>query len=246
MSSAALDLPDPLAAHLAGFDLARLRAEFAANGEFIVVPGFLPSALLAPLLASLPALEPQVHRNFIPGHKQGGSISRYDLDRYAPAFPAFYRAPALKAFLEALAGRELLYCPADDPHTYALYYYTEAGDHIGYHFDTSYYKGARYTILLGLVDESSCKLEYELFHGQPDRAPVPGAVSLAPGMLVCFNGDRLWHRISPAAPGDRRIALTLEFVTSRDMHPLRRFVSNMKDAIAYFGFRQVFSGSRRT
>jgi hypothetical protein len=24
------------------------------------------------------------------------------------------------------------------------------------------------------------------------------------------------------------------------MHPLRRFVSNMKDAIAYFGFRQTF------
>lgn len=246
MSSAALDLPDPLTAHLAGFDLAGLQREFAANGEFIAVPDFLPDALLAPLLASLPALEPHVHRNFIPGHKKGGSISRYDLDEHAPVFAALYRTPALQAFLEQLAGRELLHCPADDPHTYALYYYTEAGDHIGYHFDTSYYKGARYTILLGLVDESSCKLEYELFHAQADRAAIAGSVALAPGMLVFFNGDRLWHRISPAAAGDRRIALTLEFVTSRDMHPLRRFVSNMKDAIAYFGFRQVFSGNRRT
>ena len=36
-----------------------------------------------------------------------------------------------------------------------LYYYTEAGDHIGYHYDTSYYKGSRYTILMGLVDKST-------------------------------------------------------------------------------------------
>jgi hypothetical protein len=28
------------------------------------------------------------------------------------------------------------------------------------------------------------------------------------------------------------------------MHPLRRFVSNMKDAIAYFGFKQVFTKAR--
>jgi len=29
------------------------------------------------------------------------------------------------------------------------------------------------------------------------------------------------------------------------MHPLRRFMSNMKDAIAYFGFRQVFARALR-
>ena len=29
------------------------------------------------------------------------------------------------------------------------------------------------------------------------------------------------------------------------MHPLKRFVSNMKDAIAYFGFRRVFLDSRK-
>ncbi len=247
MSSTTVKLPDtaPLAAHLAGWDDAALAAEFNANGEFIALTEFLPPALLATLTMSLPALESHVHRNFIPGHKKGGSISRYALDAHAPAFTALYREPALRTFLERLCGKPLLYCPADDAHAYALYYYTEPGDHIGYHYDTSYYKGARYTVLLGLIDESSCKLEYELFHDQPTRTPVPGAMSLAPGTLVVFNGDKLWHRITPAAAGDRRIALTLEYVTSHAMHPVRRFVSNMKDAIAYFGFRQVFSGSRR-
>lgn len=237
---------DPLRDHLAGIDLAALRETFVAQGEFVAVPDFLPAAELNALLGELPALEPRVHRNFIPGHKKGGSVSRYELDAHAPAFPAFYRSQALVDFLQHLAGRPLLHCPPDDPHTYALYYYTEAGDHIGWHYDTSYYKGERYTVLLGLEDHSSCKLEYELFHDDATRAAVPGAVSITPGMLVVFNGDKLWHRVTPSAAGERRVVLTLEYLTSLGMHPLRRFVSNMKDAIAYFGFRQVFSGPRRS
>ncbi|MEH1831477.1 MAG: hypothetical protein V7L29_05205 [Nostoc sp.] len=39
---------------------------------------------------------------------------------------------------------------------------------------------------------------------------------------------------------EQHIVLTLEYVTDTRMGMLKRFVSNMKDAIAYFGFRQVF------
>ena len=236
---------DLLAEQLAALDMSAFSAEFSANDEFIAIPNALSERALAPLLADLPQLEPRVHRNFIPGHKKGGSISRYELDAHAPSFPAFYRSVALRAFLEGLCGRPLMHCPPDDPHTYALYYYTEAGDHIGFHYDTSYYKGARYTVLLGLVDRSSCRLEYELFRGHAERAPVAGAVAITPGMLVVFNGDKLWHRVTLSQTGERRVVLTLEYVTSLGMHPLRRFISNMKDAIAYFGFRQVFSGAKR-
>jgi hypothetical protein len=232
----------PLALHLGSMDIASIRAEFVANGEFIAIPDFLPPALLDPLLDALPALEPRVHRNFIPRHKKGGSISRFDLDDVAPAFRTLYRAPELQAFMRALCERDLLFCPDSDPHTYALYYYTEPGDHIGFHYDTSYYKGQRYTVLLGLVDESSCRLEYELFRKDIERETVRGSVALAPGTFVFFNGDELYHRISPCADGERRIALTFEYLTDCNIRPLRRFVSNMKDAIAYFGFRQVFSG----
>ncbi|MCB1747412.1 MAG: 2OG-Fe(II) oxygenase [Gammaproteobacteria bacterium] len=250
MSSTAPTAPaapdSPLARRIAELDLEALRTRFRDNDEFIAIPGFMPAAGLEPLLAALPALEPRIHRNFIPGHKKGGSTSRYDLDAVAPAYPAFYNDPALLDFLRRLTGQDLKICPPDDPHTYALYYYTEPGDHIGWHYDTSYYKGSRYTILLGLVDDSSCRLEWELHREDVGRETVHGGTALSPGMLVVFNGDKLWHRVTPAAAGDRRVALTLEYVTSHAMHPLRRFVSNMKDAIAYFGFRQVFArGARR-
>jgi len=245
MNATAASATSALGAHIPSLDLSGLRDAFLAQDEFIAITDFLPAAALAPLLEALPTLESRVHRNFIPGYKKGGSVSRYDLDALAPAFVALYRDPAFVGFLRTLTGQALNYCPDDDPHTYALYYYIEAGDHIGFHYDTSYYKGARYTILLGLVDDSSCRLDYELFRKDPARAPVAGSIALRPGTLVVFNGDKLYHRVTPCLAGERRVALTLEYVTSLDMHPIRRFVSNMKDAIAYFGFRQVFARAWR-
>jgi hypothetical protein len=74
-------------------------------------------------------------------------------------------------------------------------------------------------------------------------APVSAAVRLEPGALVFFDGDALRHRITPLGPDEKRVSLTFEYVTDPAMHGWRRLISNMKDAIAYFGFRQVF---RRT
>ena len=58
--------------------------------------------------------------------------------------------------------------------------------------------------------------------------------------LVLFNGDKLWHAITPLGEGEERVSLTLEYVTNPRMSPFKRFVSNMKDSIAYFGFSEVF------
>ncbi|MSR15245.1 MAG: 2OG-Fe(II) oxygenase [Gammaproteobacteria bacterium] len=226
---------------LAGaLDLRALQAQFVAQNEFLSVSDFLPTEWLKQLTASLTNLEPRVHRNYIPRHKKGGSISKFDLDEYAPVFGALYQHEGLREILIQITGQLLLPCPGNDPHSYALYYYTEAGDHIGYHYDTSYYRGARYTILIGIVDDSSCRLEYQLYKDDPARSAQVGSLQLTPRSLVIFNGDKLYHRITPLAEGEIRIALTLEYVTSAAIHPFRRFVSNMKDAIAYFGFKQVF------
>jgi hypothetical protein len=130
--------------------------------------------------------------------------------------------------------------PADDPHAYALYFYTKPGDHIGWHYDTSYYAGRRYTLLLGVIDRSSCRLEYELHTREPGAVVIPGSLQIPAGGLVVFDGDKLRHRITPLGEGEMRVSLTFEYVTDPRMHPWWRLISNMKDAFAYFGFRQVF------
>jgi hypothetical protein len=221
-------------------DTPRLRKDFAAQGAFLYLEDFLAPEVTAQLAHSARALLGEVNRNYLPGHKQGGSVSRHTIDRLAPFIAELYRSKELIGWLEQLSGDKLQVSPPDDPHAYALYYYTRPGDHIGWHYDTSYYDGRRYTLLLGVLDDSSCLLEYELHTRNPDVPDQAGSVQYPPGGLVFFDGDKLRHRVTPAGANEMRVSLTFEYVTNPNMRPWRRFISNMKDAVAYFGFRQVF------
>ncbi|HJS90891.1 MAG TPA: hypothetical protein VJ738_13085 [Steroidobacteraceae bacterium] len=210
------------------------------QGSFLFLPEFLAPEATARLAAAVAAVESSVNRNYLPGHKQGGSVGRRIIDERVPFIAELYRSRALIEALESIAGEPLQLSPADDPHAYALYFYTRAGDHIGWHYDTSYYAGRRYTVLFGVIDESSCRLDYELHTREKDVAVVPGSIQIPPGGLVFFDGDALRHRITPLKQGERRVSLTFEYVTDVRMRRGWRLISNLKDALGYFGFRQVF------
>ncbi len=232
-------------AAVAALDVEAIRTAYRRQNEFAFVERALPPALVDRFLEEVDRVRPAVHRTYIPRHKKGGSVSAFTLAARAPAITALYRSPAFRRFLEAVTGQHLQLCPPTDPHACALYFYTEPGDHIGFHFDTSYYKGARYTVLVGLIERSSSRLVCQPYRRLPDRAPLELRLATEPGTLVLFNGDHLWHAITPLGEGEERVSLTLEYVTDPAMTPLKRFVSNMKDSIAYFGFRSVFGGAVR-
>ena len=238
------DADRAMASRLQALHMESLRRDFTNQGSFLHVQNFLPPHITDRLVAAVAAVSGAVNRNYLPGHKQGGSVSRHAIDELAPFIAELYRSPALLDWLQRLSGDRLQPSPAADPHAYALYFYTRPGDHIGWHYDTSYYEGRRYTLLFGVVDRSSSRLEYELHTRDAGRTAVPGSLQIPPGGLVFFDGDKLRHRITPLADGELRVSLTFEYVTDPRMRPWRRVISNMKDAVAYFGFRQVFR--RRT
>jgi phosphatidylglycerophosphate synthase len=228
-----------LARRLAAFDVQPLRAQFVKQGAFIAVTDVAGVEITRHLVEAVDVARRCVNRNYIPGHKRGGSVSRHSLDEIAPVIGELYRSPVLIDWLGQIAGERLQLSPDDDPHAYALYFYTNEGDHIGWHYDTSYYAGRRYTLLLGVIEQSSCRLDYELHTRESGASVESDSMQMEPGDLVFFDGDKLRHRITPLAQGELRVSLTFEYVTDPTMHPWWRLVSNMKDAIAYFGFRQV-------
>ena len=240
MSETTTAVADTLARALASVDVEDVRRRYWAQNEFVYLERWLPPSLIDRMVAEVERVRPAVNRNYIPRHKKGGSVSFYTLLEQAPTIVALYRAPAFIEFLAGLTGRPLQACPPGDPHSCALYFYTEPGDHIGFHFDTSYYRGARYTVLLGLVERSSSRLVCQLYKNDPTRSPVEVRLATHPGTFILFNGDKLWHAITPLGEGEERVSLTLEYVTDPSMHPAKRLFSNLKDAVAYFGFRTVF------
>ena len=227
---------------VAALDVERLQKEYWDQNEFLYIKEFLPRDLVETVLVSqAQTLKADLNRNYIPGHKKGGSVSYYTVQEKAPQFIDLYRSSSFRTFLNRLTNVQLLPCPDDDPHSCALYYYTEPGDHIGYHYDTSYYKGARYTILMGLLDRSrQCRLVCDLFKDVPGKQSVHLELATAPGDMVIFNGDKLWHAVTPLGEQEERIALTMDYVTNPEMGRFKRLYSNLKDSFAYFGLRAVF------
>lgn len=234
------DTDQTVESRLSALSTSDLRRQFEEQGAFVIIPNFAGVEITQGLQRAVDACRQAINRNYIPGHKQGGSVGRHTLEQLAPFVADLYRSRVLMDWLSELCGQRLLPSPQEDPHAFALYFYTEPGDHIGWHYDTSYYAGRRYTLLLGVLDSSSCRLEYELHTRDAGVPATSGSLHMNPGDLVFFDGDRLRHRITPLGNDEVRVSLTFEYVTDPHMDPWWRFVSNMKDAVAYFGFRQVF------
>lgn len=244
--SSMIALAEEITHALQALDGDRMRQVFWGQNECVALERFVPPEVVEHyFIPEVEQLRRSIHRNYIPRHKQGGSISYYTLVEKAPVFLTLYRSPSFIDFLSGLIGAHVMPCPDGDPHACALYFYTEPGDHIGFHFDTSYYKGARYTVLLGLVQRSEhCQLVGQLYKGDLKRERKELQFATCPGSMVIFNGDKLWHAVTPLAEGEERIILAMEYVTNPEMEPLKRFVSNMKDAIAYFGVSAVLRKRR--
>ncbi len=242
--TAAKSVTEAVERAVAALDFDRVQREYWDQNEFVLLKEFLPRDLVLEVLAAQTERQKsRLNRNSVPGHKKGGSVSYYTVREQAPEFLELYQSPVFLEFLTRLVNAPLIRCPENDPHACALYYYTEPGDHIGWHYDTSYYKGARYTILVGLVDKSQhCQLVTQLHKDDSTRETKELRLITEPGDTVIFNGDKLWHAVTPLGHGEERVVLTMEYLTTQEMNPFKRIYSNLKDAFAYFGVRAVFKG----
>src|SRR5580704_17544990 len=123
-----LDADQSMGARLRSMDIEPLRREFAGQGAFLHLQDFLAPEITSQLVAAVSAVTASVKRNYLPGHKQGGSVSRHTIDRLAPFVGDLYRSAALLGWLGELAGEGLQLSPPADPHAYALYFYSRPGD----------------------------------------------------------------------------------------------------------------------
>ena len=235
---ARIDVEDTLRRRLAEVDLDQLVRTYWDQNECLILDRFIPKKIVNPCLTEVELLRKNIYRNYLPGHKQGGSVSYYAIanESQESAILSLYRSRTLRRLLSQLVKEELLLCPDNDAHSCALYYYTQPGDHIGYHFDKSYYKGKRYTVLMGLIERSKqCRLVARLRSPGTKEEETEQPIPLDPGSLVIFNGDKLWHAVTPLGPREERIVLTMQYVTNQEMGPFHRAFSNLKDVFAYFG-----------
>lgn len=205
--------------------------------KLLIINNFLTSDLIHDIfLPEIKNCMPMMHRVKMGSFKKSSSVGSHILSNHAPYLFALYHSIVMKNFIEKIVGASLTISPADDLHAVALYCYTESGDHIGVHYDKSFYRGKRYTVLLGLIqDSTTSKLMCYPGSNKFNRRRNPIEVYTHPGTLVIFDGDVLWHEVTPLAENETRIVLTMEYLTDARISPFNRFISNFKDRLLYFG-----------
>ena len=73
-------------------DFGRLHQEYWDQNEFLVIKQFLPRAFVEEVLVpQAQGVKAELNRNYIPGHKKGGSVSYYTVQEKAPRFLDLYQ-----------------------------------------------------------------------------------------------------------------------------------------------------------
>jgi hypothetical protein len=219
-------------------DINKSAAEYyKQHSELLIIPNFLsPDIVKTYFLPEVEVCVNYINRVNVRGFKKSGSVSFQNLRQHAPNLFQLYISGIIKQFISQIVGKTLHFCPAEDSHAAALYFYTDPGDHIKVHYDKSFYRGQRYTVLLGLIQDSiHSKLICYPGATKINRKKNPLHVYTHPGTLVIFNGDGLWHEVSPLGENERRVILTMEFLTDIRMTAMNKFISDFKDRFLYFG-----------
>ncbi len=212
MTSATLQAPQPdpreeaLRSSIARLDVPALATRFHAEDGLVVLPDLVPPHVVAELAAEARRLAPGARRTFAPFVRRAAAVGHYDIRSRAPALHALHLSPSLLALAQRLAGAALEHRRHDDAHASGLYVYDRRGDHVGWHYDDcGCVPDASFTVTLGVIDDSSSRLEVELHTRTPGRRPERRAIATSPGTLVFFRGSSVYHRVTPLGAGQQRI-----------------------------------------
>jgi hypothetical protein len=217
-------------------DFDRVSSEYREQNECVLLDRVFSDDIIAELAAEADRLRSAVYWHRVPFLRSGGTIGYKTLIARAPVTLSLYRAPAFVGFVSRLVGRELFVKSEEDEHSCAMYFYGRKGDHVRAHYDTcGCDEGASFTVIVGLVDRSSSRLECHLHKDIPGRVTKKVAIATRPGSVLIFNGSKLFHGLTPLGPDEERIVLSLSYVTDSRVNRAARFQENLKDALLYFG-----------
>jgi hypothetical protein len=96
MDSLTMPLSEEVPRAIQALDFEHTHRTYWEQNECIFLERFLPPEVVEhQLLPDVEQLRGEVHRNYIPKHKKGGSVSYYTLAEKAPVFLDLYRSPVI-------------------------------------------------------------------------------------------------------------------------------------------------------
>lgn len=224
------------------FDEDAMARAYRDDDGVVLLPRLLPEPLLGEMIAEARALSKRAVRKRVPFLRKAGAVHHAAIAREAPALTALHRSPSLMAMFERVTGVPLEHRDPNEAHQSALYTYTRPGDWMEWHYDEcGCPPDDSFSTIIGLVDDSSSRLEIETKRDRPDEKPLRKSIHTVPGTFAFFCGTRAYHRVTPLGEGEERITFAFTYIrrgkSTRGIYDVRMRLGN---ALVYFGLGHLF------
>jgi hypothetical protein len=227
---------------VASLDEDAMARRYREDDGLLVLPRMLPDSLLREMIAEARKLAPRAVRKHALFVRKAGAISHPSIVAQAPAMHALHQSPALLAMFERVTGVPLEHRDPSEAHASALYTYQAPGDFMDWHYDEcGCAPGDSFSTVIGLVDDSSSRLEIQTRRDRPDCEPLLRSVHTVPGTFAFFCGTRAYHRVTKLGEGEERITFAFTYIR-RGRRPGGIYDARMKigNALVYFGLSHLF------
>lgn len=223
-----------------GFVRPSLNTQLPAFDRHLVkLDDVLPADQFERLRAEIETLV-DTERSYLPVHKKGGTVAYETLIAKAPRVIELYRSASMAKLVSSILGEPVKPTPINDQSSCSVLFYERPGDHIGWHYDHNFYRGRHVTILIPIINRnrandglSAARLEAR-FGKQVEVIETP------PNRFVMFEGQKVLHRVTPIAEGERRVILSMTFATDPRSSIAQGIKRRIKDT-AFFGLRALWT-----
>jgi hypothetical protein len=227
---------------VASLDEEELSRRYREDDGVIVLPRLLPRALVDEMVAEARRLLPRAVRKRVPFLRKAGALSNAAIVREAPAMCALHWSPAMLGLFERVTGVPLEHRDPREPHASALYTYSKRGDWMDWHYDEcGCAPEDSFSTVVGLIDDSSSRLEIETRRDRPGQAPLQRSVHTVPGTFAFFCGTRAYHRVTPLGKDELRVTFTFTYIRKgRKPGGIYNLRLKLGNALVYFGLGHLF------
>lgn len=150
------------------------------------------------------------------------NISMEIIQNNNPEVISWYKS--LPPILSKIIGEPVFIAPLSQANSLSLVVYEKEGDFIDWHFDTNHYNGRFFTLLVPVSTEETCgKYQYK------NENEEVTSIDLNIGDAILFEGDKVFHRAKELCKDQKRVILSMTFVTSKEMDPFEVILSKFKN-----------------
>ena len=142
--------------------------------------------------------------------KHQKNISYNTLKENIPEIEDWYNS--LPSIVSPYISDSLQVAPEDVKTRMCLVVYEKEGDYIDWHFDSNHYDGRFFTLLIPVSTELTCGNYVYRDHEEKEQV-----LEVEKSQAILFEGDKVFHRGKALCANQRRVILSLTFVTSQNM-----------------------------